>query len=206
MAHQFCTRKSSGTLESGMIVVIDNYDSFTYNLVQMLQVLEHDVKVLKSDLENKNWIRASAQQIKAFLISPGPGHPCDAELSRWVVEQYHPSHPILGVCLGHQVIAEVFGGKVIQASQPMHGKLSRIYHQQQGSFREIKNAFQVVRYHSLIVEKESLPECLEAHAHTEEGIIMGLKHRTFPVEGWQFHPESILSEQGESLLRNFFTS
>ncbi len=187
-----------------MILVIDNYDSFTYNLVQMLQVLNQEVKVLKSDWENKEWISANSGKIHSFLISPGPGHPRDAVLSRWVVEQYQQSHPILGVCLGHQVIAEVFGGKVIQAPKPMHGKRSLVYHQQQGSFHEIKNAFQAVRYHSLIVESESLPSCLEAHAHTEEGIIMGLKHKNWPVEGWQFHPESILSEQGEALLKNFF--
>lgn len=193
-------------MESLLILVIDNYDSFTFNLVQMLLVLQYEVKVLKSDLENQKWIRDNADQIHTFLISPGPGHPRDAKLSQWVVEKYHQSHPILGVCLGHQVIAEVFGGRVIQARYPMHGKISKVYHQQQGAFRELENGFPVVRYHSLIVERESLPACLEAHAQTEEGIIMGLKHRALSVEGWQFHPESILSEQGEALLKNFFNS
>ena len=188
-----------------MILVVDNYDSFTYNLVQMLQVLNHEVKVLKSDLENKDWISANAKNIKAFLISPGPGHPSEAHLSRWVVEQHQQSHPILGVCLGHQVIAEVLGGKVIQAPQPMHGKLSKVYHQQQGSFGDLENSFQVVRYHSLIVERVSLPSSLEVHAQTEDGLVMGLKHRSLPIEGWQFHPESILSEHGDDLIRNFFS-
>lgn len=190
-----------------MILVIDNYDSFTYNLVQILLKHEYPVRVIKSDEWTTAQIDDAQKGIKAFLLSPGPGHPSQAVLSRHVVQKYHRTHPILGVCLGHQVIAEVFGASVVQATRLMHGKISTIEHQKKGSFLNLKSPLKVVRYHSLIVQESTLPDCLEptAWCHHPGGTkeLMALKHREWPVEGFQFHPESILTESGEDLVLNF---
>lgn len=192
-----------------MILVIDNYDSFTYNLVQILIKNHLTVKVIKNDEWSEQQIIDNQKKIDAFLISPGPGHPQQAKLSRFVVQQFQTSHPILGICLGHQVIAEIFGARVIPAQKPMHGKKSKIEYLQKGCFTESFGEIEAVRYHSLIVEGETLPSELEVHAwtHTNDGQreIMGLRHREWPIEGLQFHPESILTTQGEALVKLFFT-
>ncbi len=191
-----------------MILVIDNYDSFTYNLVQILQKNHFSLKVIKNDEWSGQRLLDEKNKITGFLISPGPGHPRDAQLSRFVVEQFKKTHPILGICLGHQVIAEAFGARVVPAQKPMHGKLSKIEHQRRGCFSKLDGPIQAVRYHSLIVDPASLPQELEVHAWTYtaggEKEIMGLRHREWPLEGLQFHPESILSEQGETLVTSFF--
>lgn len=191
-----------------MILVIDNYDSFTYNLVQILRKHQYPTQVIKSDEWSPRQLDEAQHKIKAFLLSPGPGHPREARLSQHVVQHYHPTHPILGVCLGHQVIAEVFGAKVVQAERPMHGKWSAIHHLEKGSFQNLKSPLKVVRYHSLIVEPTSLPSCLEVTAWCEapsgQREIMALRHQERAVEGWQFHPESVLTEHGEDLVLHFF--
>lgn len=222
-----------------MILVIDNYDSFTFNLVQILLKNKFAVKVIKNDEWTIDEVCKKQQLIEAFLFSPGPGHPSQAKLCHQILKEFASTHPILGVCLGHQVIAEYFGARVIRAERPMHGKVSVIEHTSQGAFgglpfssQEIshKNSLsqgtlhtpgvqpthgtqsthlihptlKVVRYHSLIVDESSLPETLEITARTANQEIMGLRHKYFPIEGWQFHPESILSEFGEQLVVNFF--
>ncbi len=191
-----------------MILVIDNYDSFTYNLVQILRKHQYPVQVIKNDEWSPQQLDEAQSTIKAFLLSPGPGHPCAAKLSQHVVKEYHQTHPILGVCLGHQVIAEVFGAKVVRASRLMHGKLCQIEHSQKGSFLNLKSPLKVVRYHSLLVQQTSLPLCLEVTAWCEDPSgqreIMAIKHSKQAVEGWQFHPESILTEHGEDLVLQFF--
>jgi para-aminobenzoate synthetase component II len=192
-----------------MILIVDNYDSFTYNLVQILEKNKYRVKVIKNDEWSEARLAKEAKDIRSFLISPGPGHPKQAKLSRFLVENFHKSHPILGVCLGHQVIAEAFGAKICHAFQPMHGKLSQIQHDQSGSFYNLPQTFNVVRYHSLVVAPETLPSFLVAHAFSlnkedSPQEIMAIRHKEWPVEGWQFHPESILTEHGEQLVLQFF--
>jgi anthranilate synthase component 2 len=186
--------------------MIDNYDSFTYNVVQYLGELKADVKVLRNDEVTVEQI--AAMQPSKIVISPGPCTPDKAGVSMAVIKHFAGQVPILGICLGHQSIGQVFGGKVVRARQVMHGKTSPMYHNNQGVFTELRNPFEATRYHSLVVEKASLPECLEISAWTqnEQGEIdeiMGLRHKTLDVEGVQFHPESILSEHGHDLLRNF---
>jgi anthranilate synthase component II len=193
-----------------LIIVIDNYDSFTYNLVQYLGELGQrfsvasDLQVYRNDRISIDEIRALAPD--AIVISPGPGRPEDAGISLDVIRDLGPTVPILGVCLGHQSIGQVFGGKVIAAPELMHGKTSPIFHANVGVFENLDNPFTATRYHSLIVERSTCPEVLEITAWTADNIIMGVRHRHYPhVQGVQFHPESILTESGKPLLQNFLT-
>ncbi|MEB3250509.1 MAG: aminodeoxychorismate/anthranilate synthase component II [Merismopediaceae bacterium] len=191
-----------------MILVIDNYDSFTYNLVQYLGELGQEfpvaaeIQVYRNDQINLEQIRQLRPD--GIVISPGPGRPDESGVSLAIIQELAPTTPILGVCLGHQSIGQIFGGKVISAPVLMHGKTSEIYHSGQGVFAGVSNPFAATRYHSLIVERESLPACLEVTAWLEDGMIMGLRHCQYPhVQGVQFHPESILTTEGKQLLRNF---
>lgn len=184
-----------------MILVIDNYDSFTYNLVQYLAELGENIEVFRNDKITVDKIKNLKP--KFIVISPGPGRPVDAGISNRVIKEFAGKIPILGVCLGHQCIGEVFGGKVVGAKKLMHGKTSLIYHDKKTIFKGIKNPFVATRYHSLIVERKSLPKCLEIVAQTKDKEIMGIKHKTLPVWGVQFHPESILTLEGKRILRNF---
>jgi len=184
-----------------MILFIDNYDSFTYNLVDLLGQLNPHLIVVRNDHVTLSEIQSLNPS--GIVISPGPGTPDDAGISCRVIETFCHQIPILGVCLGHQCIAQVFGGKIVRAPKPVHGKTSHIFHQQEGLFRNIQSPFPATRYHSLIVEKNSLPASLKATAFTEDGIIMALKHQTFPLYGVQFHPESILTTEGPRILKNW---
>ena len=184
-----------------MILVIDNYDSFTYNLVQYLGELGADLQVVRND---QTTIEAIAKQApERIVISPGPKTPSDAGICLEVIRAFSGRIPILGVCLGHQAIGQAFGGQVIRAPQLMHGKTSEIQHDGKTIFAGLPNPFPATRYHSLIVARESLPDCLEVSANTADGLIMGLRHKTMKVEGVQFHPESILTNAGKQLLGNF---
>jgi anthranilate synthase/aminodeoxychorismate synthase-like glutamine amidotransferase len=184
-----------------MILVIDNYDSFTYNLVQYLGELGAAVEVRRNDEISVAQVGELAPE--GILISPGPGNPDEAGITLAVIERYAPTLPIFGVCLGHQAIAQAFGSKVVRAGRLMHGRTSPILHSGKGVFAGLPSPFTATRYHSLIVERSSLSADLEITAWTQEGEIMGLLHRRFPVEGVQFHPESFLTEHGHELLRNF---
>jgi anthranilate synthase/aminodeoxychorismate synthase-like glutamine amidotransferase len=187
-----------------MLLLLDNYDSFTYNLYQYLSELGAEVAVRRNDQVTLDEIEA--MQPDSIVISPGPCTPNEAGLSCQVIEAFGPRIPLLGVCLGHQAIGQVYGGHVIRAPEPMHGKTSVIHHQGQGVLRNLPQPFEAIRYHSLIVERSTLPDELEITAETADGLIMGLRHRTHPVEGVQFHPESIMTSVGKDLLRNFLTS
>jgi 3-deoxy-7-phosphoheptulonate synthase len=187
-----------------MIVIIDNYDSFTYNLAQYFGELGAQVQVYRNDAITPQEVEAL--QPSHIVISPGPGDPSDAGISREVIRQLGPSIPILGVCLGHQCIGEVFGGRVVRAPRLMHGKTSPIQHSGDPLFRNVPDPFEATRYHSLIVEQESLPNDLKIIANTAEGEIMGLRHRQHPIVGVQFHPESVLTPYGKSILKNFLTN
>ncbi len=184
-----------------MLLLIDNYDSFTYNLYQYLAELGAQVAVSRNDEISLDEI--AAMQPDQIVISPGPCTPNEAGLSCEIIRQFGPRIPTLGVCLGHQAIGQVYGGRVICAPEPMHGKTSPIYHHGQGVLRGLPVPFAANRYHSLIVERSALPDELEITAETADGLIMGLRHRTYPVEGVQFHPESIMTPDGKQLLRNF---
>jgi len=184
-----------------MILMIDNYDSFTYNLVQYLGELGQTVKVYRNDALTVNEIKKIKPE--RIVISPGPGRPEDAGISCAVIKEFAQRIPILGVCLGHQAIGYVFGGKIVGAKKLMHGKTSKIYHNKKDIFKNIPNPFLATRYHSLLVDKKSLPACLEITASTKEGEIMGLKHKDYAVWGVQFHPESILTKSGKAILDNF---
>jgi anthranilate synthase/aminodeoxychorismate synthase-like glutamine amidotransferase len=184
-----------------MILMIDNYDSFTYNLVQYLRQIGEGVEVRRNDTLSVDDIADMAPA--AIVISPGPGRPETAGVSLDAIRRFSGRLPILGVCLGHQSIAHAFGGRVISAMRLMHGKTSTVTGDEQGVFVGIKQPFQAMRYHSLAVEKESLPDCLTVSATSEDGEIMGLRHRSHPTEGIQFHPESIMTPVGKRLLRNF---
>lgn len=191
-----------------MILMIDNYDSFTYNVVQYLGELKADVKVVRNDEITIEQIRALAPE--KIVISPGPCTPHEAGISMPTIEAFAGEIPILGICLGHQSIGAVFGGNVIRARQVMHGKTSQIYHKGVGVFKDIPSPYTATRYHSLVIEKETLPDCLEMTAWTQHADgtvdeIMGVRHKTFAVEGVQFHPESVLTEHGHQLLKNFLT-
>jgi anthranilate synthase/aminodeoxychorismate synthase-like glutamine amidotransferase len=185
-----------------MILVIDNYDSFTYNLVQYLGELGEQVEVCRN---NKVSVEEIANRLnpQKIVISPGPGTPDDAGISLKVVESLAGRIPILGVCLGHQTIGQAFGGKVVRAPELMHGKTSPIHHDGKTIFAGLPDQFSAGRYHSLMVERGSLPDCLEVSAYTEPDLIMGLRHKTMKIEGVQFHPESILTDHGKQLLENF---
>ncbi|MDP3937060.1 MAG: aminodeoxychorismate/anthranilate synthase component II [Deltaproteobacteria bacterium] len=184
-----------------MLLMIDNYDSFTSHLVQYLMELGEEVKVERNDaisLDDVARLRPSG-----IVISPGPKTPAEAGISVPLVKRFAGEVPILGVCLGHQAVGVAFGGQMASARRIMHGKTSAISHDGQGVFRGLPNPFEATRYHSLVLREPSLPDCLEVSAHSEDGEIMGLRHRTLPVEGIQFHPESILTPSGKDLLRNF---
>ena len=185
-----------------MILVIDNYDSFTYNLVQYLGELGAELLVRRNDEVTVDEIEGELRPEK-IVISPGPGRPAEAGVTPEVVRRLAGRVPLLGVCLGHQAIGEAFGGRVVRAPAPVHGKPAEVGHDGRTIFAGLPRRFKVGRYHSLVVERESLPRCLEVSAETSDGIVMGLRHREFPVEGVQFHPESVLTEGGKLLLENF---
>ena len=184
-----------------MLLMIDNYDSFTYNLVQYFGELGEEVQVYRNDKITVNEIEALHPQ--RLVISPGPCTPKEAGISVSAIRQFSGRIPVLGVCLGHQSLAVAFGGKVIHAERLMHGKTSMIHHDGKTIFHDLPNPFEATRYHSLLVDRATVPDCLEVSAETVEGEIMGLRHRTLGVEGVQFHPESILTATGKDLLRNF---
>ncbi len=184
-----------------MILVVDNYDSFTYNLVQYLGELGAELRVIRNDELTVEQVEALAPE--RLVISPGPCTPREAGLSRAILARLGPRIPTLGVCLGHQCIGDVYGGEVVRAAQVMHGKTSLIHHRGRGLFAGLANPFTATRYHSLIVRRETLPACLEIEAWTDDGTIMALRHRQFPIWGVQFHPESILTVEGKALLKNF---
>jgi anthranilate synthase component II len=189
-----------------MLLMIDNYDSFTFNLVQYLGELGAEVQVHRNDQIDVAQVRALAPE--AIVISPGPCTPNEAGVSLAVIRELAGEVPILGVCLGHQAIGQAFGGRIVHAKAIMHGKTSMVHHRGLGVFEGLENPFEATRYHSLVIEQASLPECLEVTAWTEDGQgrldeIMGVRHRSLPVEGVQFHPESILTRQGHALLANF---
>ena len=184
-----------------MLVIIDNYDSFTYNLVQYFSELGQEVLVHRNDQISIEAITLLNPEF--IVISPGPCTPNEAGISLSIVNQFKGKIPILGVCLGHQTIGQAFGGKIIHAQTIMHGKTSQIYHNEQGVFRGLAKPFIATRYHSLVIERESLPSCFEVTAWTDDQEIMGVRHKELAVEGVQFHPESILTQHGHDLLRNF---
>jgi len=184
-----------------MLVVIDNYDSFTYNLVQYFGELGVEMKVLRNDAVTVDELRDLKPS--RICVSPGPCSPNEAGISCEVIEAFGAELPIFGVCLGHQAIGQVYGGEVIRAKELMHGKTSMIHHAGQSVFKGLGNPFEATRYHSLIVKRENLPDCLEITAWTEDGVIMGLKHKILNVHGVQFHPESILTDSGKEILKNF---
>ena len=184
-----------------MLLMIDNYDSFTYNLVQYLAEIGQEVEVVRNDkisIEEINKLNP-----RYIVISPGPCTPNEAGISLQLIEAFKGKIPILGVCLGHQSIGQAFGGKIVHAQTIMHGKTSKISHNNKGVFRGIKNPFIATRYHSLVIEKQTLPNCFDITAWTDDNEIMGIKHKELAIEGVQFHPESILSEHGHDLLKNF---
>ena len=183
------------------ILMIDNFDSFTFNLFQYFGIIGADVTVVRNDGIKVKEIEK--KKIDKIVISPGPGRPDDAGISMEVIDRFSGKIPILGVCLGHQCIGQVFGGKIINAKKIMHGKTSEVFHYQQGIFENIPSPFTATRYHSLAIDRESLPEVLEVTAWTEDEEIMGVKHKNYPVFGIQFHPESILTLQGMNILKNF---
>ncbi|MDX2097332.1 MAG: aminodeoxychorismate/anthranilate synthase component II [Leptolyngbyaceae cyanobacterium bins.59] len=194
-----------------MILVIDNYDSFTYNLVQYLGELATEFPIA-ADIQVHRNDQISLTQIEqlkpdAIVISPGPGRPDDAGVSMEIIQQLGPSLPVLGVCLGHQGIGQVFGGKIIRAPELMHGKTSLVHHTGAGVFEGLENPFTATRYHSLVIERTSCPEDLEITAWVDDGTIMGVRHRNYPhIQGVQFHPESVLTASGKQLLRNFLSA
>lgn len=184
-----------------MLLLLDNYDSFTYNLYQYLAELGAEIVVRRND----EVTLTEVEQLRPdrIVVSPGPCTPSEAGMSCELIAAFGSRIPILGVCLGHQSIGQVYGGRVVRAPEPMHGKTSQMHHEGKGVFRRLPQPFEAIRYHSLIVDADSLPEVLEVTARTEDGLIMGLKHRVYPVEGVQFHPESIMTNVGKDLLQNF---
>ena len=185
-----------------MLLIIDNYDSFTYNLVQYLGELGARMEIRRNDRVSIEEIERELKPEK-ILISPGPGTPDDAGISLTVIKLFADKIPILGVCLGHQAIGQAFGGRVVRAPVPVHGKPVEIKHDGRTIFKDLEDDFQAGRYHSLVVERESLPDCLEISATSPDGLVMAMRHKTFKVEGVQFHPESILTGAGKKLLQNF---
>ena len=183
-----------------MILLLDNYDSFTYNVYQLLSALGAQVKVVRNDKIKPEDITG---KYNAIVISPGPGIPKDAGISEDVIDKFKDKLPILGICLGHQAIGEVFGGKIVRAKEIIHGKTSKLKHNDKGLYKDLNQNIEIGRYHSLIIERETLPECLEITSELEDGTIMGIRHKTFDVEGIQFHPESILTPDGCTMMRNF---
>ncbi|MXR37852.1 aminodeoxychorismate/anthranilate synthase component II [Craterilacuibacter sinensis] len=184
-----------------MLLMIDNYDSFTYNLVQYFGELGQEVKIFRNDEITLEQIEALAPQF--LVISPGPCSPNEAGISVAAIHHFAGKLPIMGVCLGHQSIGQAFGGKIVHAKQLMHGKVSDVFHNNTGMFRELPDPVVCTRYHSLVIERETLPDCLEITAWTADGEIMGVRHKTLPIEGVQFHPEAILTQHGHRMLDNF---
>ncbi len=184
-----------------MILLIDNYDSFVYNLARYFARLGHDTRVVRNSAVDADGVRAMRPE--AIVISPGPCTPQQAGCSLELVRQFHGELPMLGVCLGHQAIAEALGGRIIRAKEPVHGRTSEIQHDGRGVFRDLPNPLIACRYHSLVVDEASLPECLEVSGRTDDDMVMALRHRTLPVAGLQFHPESILTDTGYLLLAGF---
>jgi anthranilate synthase component 2 len=193
----------AGRLRANMLILIDNYDSFTYNLVHYLGELGAESVVIRNDKVSADEVLAKKPQ--AIVLSPGPCTPNEAGVCLDLIKKAGPTIPLLGVCLGHQAIGQAYGGDVVRAPSPMHGKLSTISNTGKGIFKGLPQRFEITRYHSLIVDRATLPDCLEVTAETDDGIIMGLQHKTHPVHGVQFHPESIASEQGHALLANFLS-
>ena len=187
-----------------MILFIDNYDSFTYNLVQYIGEQDSDLVVYRNDKITVDEIKRLSP--RGIVISPGPGTPLDAGISLSIIKELHRDFPIFGVCLGHQSIAHAFGGEVIGARDILHGKTSEVFHDERSVFQGIDQPFTATRYHSLIVKRESLPDCFEISAWTEDDTIMGIRHKDYPVEGVQFHPESILTVAGKAIIGNFLHS
>ncbi|KQL54347.1 anthranilate synthase [Heyndrickxia shackletonii] len=185
-----------------MILIIDNYDSFTYNLVQYVKQLGQEVKIFRNDKITIADIEKL--QPNFLLLSPGPGNPSDSGVCLEIIHHFKGVIPILGVCLGHQAIAQAFGGLIKKAKEPVHGKQSLVYHDGKSIFLHITNPYKVTRYHSLVVDESTLPDCLEISAKSEDGVIMGIRHKDYKIEGVQFHPESIMTEHGLELLENFF--
>jgi len=187
-----------------MILMIDNYDSFTYNLVQYLKCLQEEVVVYRNDKISLKEIEKVSPEV--IVLSPGPCTPNEAGVSKSIVEHFQGKIPILGICLGHQTIGQVLGAKIIRALEPVHGKVHAITHNNKGVFKGLKNPLNVTRYHSLVIERNSLPDCLEITAETYDGEIMGIRHKEYLLEGVQFHPEAILTEMGMELLDNFLNN
>lgn len=186
-----------------MLLLLDNYDSFTYNIYQLFSDIGAQVEVVRSDKISIDGIRANGY--RGIIISPGPGIPQDAGISEEVIRQLGGEIPILGICLGHQAIGEVFGGRVVRAGEIVHGKASPIRHSGMGLYRDIPNPTEVARYHSLIIARESLPDVLDVTSQLDDGTIMGVRHKTLPIEGIQFHPESILTPEGRRMMQNYLT-
>ena len=192
-------RNAQCVMRNGKILLLDNYDSFTYNVYQLMSELGADVEVVRND-------KISVDEVKnysAVIISPGPGVPSDAGISEQIISELKGELPILGICLGHQAIGEVFGGKIIRAAEIVHGKTSKLIHNGKGLYDGLKQGVEVGRYHSLIIERETLPKCLEITSELEDGTIMGVRHKEFEIEGIQFHPESILTPSGRQMMINF---
>ena len=192
-------RNAQCVMRNGKILLLDNYDSFTYNVYQLMSELGADVEVVRND-------KISVDEVKnysAVIISPGPGVPSDAGISEQIISELKGELPILGICLGHQAIGEVFGGKIIRAAEIVHGKTSKLIHNGKGLYFGLKQGVEVGRYHSLIIERETLPKCLEITSELEDGTIMGVRHKEFEIEGIQFHPESILTPSGRQMMINF---
>lgn len=186
-----------------MLLLLDNYDSFTYNIDQLFSDIGAQVEVVRSDKISIDGIRANGY--RGIIISPGPGIPQDAGISEEVIRQLGGEIPILGICLGHQAIGEVFGGRVVRAGEIVHGKASPIRHSGTGLYRDIPNPTEVARYHSLIIARENLPDVLNVTSQLDDGTIMGVRHKTLPIEGIQFHPESILTPEGRRMMQNYLT-
>lgn len=192
-------RNAQCVMWNDKILLLDNYDSFTYNVYQLLSELGAAVEVVRND-------KISVDEVKNFsavIISPGPGVPSDAGISEQIISELKGTLPIFGICLGHQAIGEVFGGKIIRAKEIVHGKTSRLKHNGTGIYRGLEQGVEVGRYHSLIIERETLPDCLEITSELDDGTIMGVRHKNFDVEGIQFHPESILTPEGRIMMKNF---
>lgn len=192
-------RNAQFVMRNGKILLLDNYDSFTYNVYQLISELGAAVEVVRND---KITIEA-VKNYSAVIISPGPGIPSDAGISEQIISELKGELPILGICLGHQAIGEVFGGKIIRAAEIVHGKTSKLIHNGKGLYNGLKQYVEVGRYHSLIIERETLPKCLEITSELEDGTIMGVRHKEFEIEGIQFHPESILTPSGRQMMINF---
>ena len=186
-----------------MLLLLDNYDSFTYNIYQLFSDIGAQVEVVRSDKISIDGIRANGY--RGIIISPGPGIPQDAGISEEVIRQLGGEIPILGICLGHQAIGEVFGGRVVRAGEIVHGKASPIRHSGTGLYRDLPNPTEVARYHSLIIASENLPDVLDVTSQLDDGTIMGVRHKTLPIEGIQFHPESILTPEGRRMMQNYLT-